>query len=402
MIFDSHVHIGKKKFMSKIKSKNRDLPAYNTAMENPWEKYIKIAAKKGIYKALIFPFPLEEVDFKQANKYVSTAYEMNQEMFIPFFLINEQLSIEEFDKTDVFGVKEHFYLTRNKNIKKLFHIYEYLQEKDKYLFIHPHMDERIERIHLIKNNFPNLKIILAHSGRKWPFTGDEVLDIIVPALKAYEDVYFDTSTISDSNVISKMINVVGGHRVLFGSDYPFSKPSVDVYEAEFEVIDRLDVSDQDKENILRNNFKRLFLKDVWIRRVSREDRIELLELFAKLSPNERKFLALDQKLDLIKSNIRDERHIYIAENTRNIVGYIRESGRNNQGAIIEEILIPPQYRGKGYAALLIGAVCKKFKYVEAKTFMDNSAVNALNIRLGFDIVKQSKSGKMLYWRKLND
>ncbi len=403
MIFDTHVHIGKKKFMVKIKNENRDLPAYNSIIENTWEKYIKIAVKNNIYKALIFPFPLEEVDIYQANNYIHTAYEMNRELFIPFYLLDEQLDLDELELNQVFGLKEHFYISRNVDIRAYFPVYEYLQDKGKFLYIHPHMSERIERIHHIKNEFPHLKIILAHSGRKWPFTGEEVLDLVVPEFKSYEDLYFDTSTISDSKVISKMTNMLGGHRVLFGSDYPFSQPSVDIYQAETEMIDKLDVTDEDRENILRNNFKRLFLEKVWIRRVAREDRTKLFEIFTELSAQDRKFLALDQKLDVIKTNIRDERHIYIAEdNNNNIVGYIREGGRSNQGAIIEEILIPRKYRGKGYADLLIRTVYNKFSYVDAKTFMDNTAVHALNIRLGFDIVKQSKSGKILYWRKIND
>lgn len=402
MFFDAHVHIGKNKFMGKIKETNRDLPAYSSIIDNPWEKYYKVAVQNEIYKALIFPFPLEEVDFMKANDYIKRAYELNQELFIPFFLINERLSVEELERQTLFGIKEHFYITRNTDINTYFPIYNFLQETDKLLFIHPHMNERVERIQLIKKNFPKLKIILAHSGRKWPFTGDDVLDLILPTLKSYEDVYFDTSTIMDPQVISEMVNVVGSHRVLFGSDYPFENPSGDVYKAEFAVIDRLQVSDEDKENIIRNNFKHLFLKDVWIRRVSREDRNRVMQLINELGPKERKFLALDQKLDVIKSNIRDERHIYVLENSQSIIGFIRESGRSKNGAIIEELLIQEKFRGKGYAELLMGAISKKFYYVEAKTLFDNTSINNLNIKMGFDIAKQSDSGKILYWRKTNE
>ena len=146
----------------------------------------------------------------------------------------------------------------------------------------------------------------------------------------------------------------------------------------------------------------MFLKDIWIRRVAKEDRQKLLSIFDILPPKERKFLALDQKMNVIKSNIRDERHIYIAENSQEIVGYIRESGRSNNGALIEEVLVLEKYRDKGIAKLLVGAVSDKFNYVEAKTLSDNSIVNNLNIKLGFDIVKQSKNGKILNWRKSNE
>ena len=402
MIFDAHVHIGKKNFMGKVNEANKDLPAYNAIMDNSWEEYYKVAVKNRIYKALIFPFPLEEVDFMKANDYIKQAYKMNQEILIPFFLINERLSVEDLEQIDIYGVKEHFYITRNMDIKAFFHIYEYLQEKDKILYLHPHMSERVDRIHVIRKNFPRLKIILAHSGRKWPFTGDDVLELIIPELKSYEDVYFDTSTILDKKVISNMVKVIGSHRVLFGSDYPFPKPGEDIYKTELNVIDKLDVGAGDKENILRNNFKRLFLNDIWIRRVAKEDRQKILDIFKTLPRKERKFLALDQKMDVIKSTIRDERHIYIAENSQDIVGYLRESGRSNNGALLEEVLVAEKYRGKGVAKLLMGAVSSKFNYVEAKTLSDNMVVNNLNIKLGLDIISQSKSGKILYWRKSNE
>lgn len=402
MFFDNHVHIGTNKIMGRIKYQNKQLPGYLGVHENEWNKYLKSALKNRVYKALIFPFTFKEVDFSRANNYISQAYDKNQELFIPFFIINEHLSPKELEGQTLFGIKEHFYITRNIDINSYYPIYDFLQATDKFLFIHPHMNERVERIQLIKKNFPKLKIILAHSGRKWPFTGDDVLDLIIPALKSYEDVYFETSTIRDPQVISEMVKVVGSHRVLFGSDYPFDNSNEDVYKVEFEVMDRLEVSGKDRDNIIRNNFKRLFIKDVWIRRVSRDDRNDVMQLINELGPKERKFLALDQKIDVIKSNIRDERHIYVLEDSQRIIGFIRESGRSNNGAIIEELLIQEQFRGKGYAQLLMGAISKKFDYIEAKTLFENKSINNLNIKMGFDIAKQSNSGKILYWRKVNE
>jgi len=402
MFFDTHVHIGKKSFMSRIKDQNKQLPGYLGGLENDWKKYVKLAEINHIYKALIFPFTFEEVEYSSANKYISQAYDLNQELFIPFYIINEQLSPKELEGQTLFGIKEHFYITRNTDISNYFPVYDFLQQTDKLLFIHPHMNDRVERVQLIKKNFPKLKIILAHSGRKWPFTGDDVLDLVLPALKSYEDIYFDTSTILNPKVISEMVNVIGSHRVLFGSDYPFEHPEADIYKAELGVIDKLKISNEDRENIIRNNFEHLFLKDVWIRRISKDDRNDVMQLISELDPKERKFLAVDQKLDVIKATIRNERHIYVLENTQQIIGFIRESGRSNNGAILEELLINERFRKKGYAELLINAIANKFDYVEAKTLSDNTSVNYLNIKLGFSIVKQSESGKILNWRKVNE
>lgn len=383
--------------------RNKKLPGYQGPFENTWERFSREAQKKSIYKALVFPFTFEEINLSKANEYILEAYEKNQELIIPFFLISEHLPLEGIDTSIVHGIKEHFYLTRNKDVQAYFRIYDFLEHKGLFLLSHPHMDERVSRIKLIKKNFPRLKIILAHAGRKWPFTGDEVLEKIIPELKVFEDVYLDTSTIRDKNVIEGMVKRIGSERILFGSDYPFSTgDGEDVYDKELAVIEEANITDKHKEKMLYKNFKELFLKDYWIRRVSRQDKDKIAELFNSLTKKERKFLALDKKIDLIKANIRDERHIYILENKNQIVGFLRESGRNNKGAIIEEIVVNREYRGQGYAKVLMEAVGKKFNYVEAKTFAENVSINRLNEKLGYRIVKQSTSGTIYYWRKDND
>ncbi|MCK9218146.1 MAG: GNAT family N-acetyltransferase, partial [Firmicutes bacterium] len=349
----------------------------------------------------IFPFPFKEIDLSRANKYILEAYKKNQELFIPFFLMSEGLTPKHLENSNIYGVKEHFYVTGDLDKRVFFNIYDYLEQNGLFLLIHSKLNTIVHNISLIKNNFPGLKIILAHSGRKWPFTGDDVMETVIPELKNYKELYFETSTIRDSGVITAMVNQIGSQRILFGSDYPFSKQGEDIYLTELAIVDEASISDEDKINILCSNFKNLFLKDVWIRRVKKEDKDNIFELIKRLSKEEIKFLALDKKFDVIKANIRSERHIYLLENQDKIIGYLRESGRNNNGAIIEEILIDSAYRGKGYAEFLVRAIENKFSYIEQKTFSKNITVNKLNQKLGYIIVKKSNSGQIYYWRKDN-
>jgi predicted TIM-barrel fold metal-dependent hydrolase len=364
---------------------------------------VRLAQKKSIFKAIAFPYPFEESDVEAANRYITQAFYKNQELLIPFWLISPSLTETMIRQNNIRGLKEHFYLSRNLDKRHFFPAYDLLRQSGLFLIIHPHMKERVEKIQFLKENFPQLKIILAHSGRKWPFSGEEVLERVIPALKGYEDLYFDTSTIRDSRTIAGMVRAVGSERILFGSDYPFFREEgEDVIEVELAPILKADISDGERENILTNNLKRLFMEGVWTRRGSREDREELLAMIAAVDPRERKFLALDQKMDVIRSNIRDERHIYVIENSHRLLGFARESGRPDNGALLEEIYLLEEERHKGYAHLLTRVITDKFAYVEAKTFAENRSVAALFRRLKFSVEKTSKNGNILYWKRIDE
>lgn len=402
MIFDGHVHVGGKELWGEVREENRGLLGYRYMPENRWERYVKLAHKQSIFKAVIFPYPFEESDTEAANRYITEAYHKNRELFIPFWLISNTLTETMIRQNNVRGLKEHFYLSRNLDRKYFFPAYDLLQQTGLFLIIHPHMKERVEKVRFVKENFPRLKIILAHSGRKWPFSGEEVLETVVPALKDYDDLYFDTSTIRDGSTIAGLVRRAGSQRILFGSDFPFFREEEDVYPAELSPILKAGISEKERENILRNNFRRLFMKDVWIRRCSREDKEELLNMLAAVDPRERKFLALDRKMNVIRSNIRDERHIYVVENSHRLLGYVRESGRPDNGALLEEIYLLKEERHKGYAHLLVRIISDKFDYVEAKSLIENRSVASLFRRLGYSVEKTSKNGNILYWKRINE
>ncbi|MBM7865390.1 GNAT family N-acetyltransferase [Heliobacterium gestii] len=401
-IFDTHVHLGKKRIIENNTTKADKLPVHLNDNNNTGERFARLAQKQGVFKAVVFPYALLSSDINKANDYILNAYAKNQELMIPFALISPELS-ERFSQGAPFrGVKEHFYVTGAKDPKVYAPLYDLLQQKGLILLIHPHMKERVEKIRMLKRDFPKLKIILAHSGRKWPFTGIDVADLILPALKGYDDLYFDTSTIRAPQTIADMVNQIGSDRILFGSDYPYSQEGEDIYPSELATVTEAPIADADKEKILFANSKRLFWEGSWIRRSFRSDRETIWALFETLTPQERKFLALDKKLDLIKANIRDERHIYLLEDDRGLAGFLRESGRSDNGAMIEEIIVHRDRRGQRCGERLLQMAEQKFSYLESKTFADNSAVIRLQERLGFQVVKRSPNGKILYWRKDHD
>jgi predicted TIM-barrel fold metal-dependent hydrolase len=111
-----------------------------------------------------------------------------------------------------------------------------------------------ERFHKILQDFPNLRIVVAHLGFNfWEAT--------VNLASAFDNVAFDTSAalsgLSESSILSddealKLIRAIGTDKVLFGSDFPWGDPSQDLAR-----IKRLGLSDAELESILGGNASRI-------------------------------------------------------------------------------------------------------------------------------------------------
>ncbi len=398
MIFDDHVHLCAPGTIKALQSQHPELFGYSNALDNPWESYRKQAAARGIFKALAFPFPLKEAEIAPANNYVLNAAWRNQDLIIPLLLLSEDLAKVEPHIKQIAGFKEHFYLSGERRPEQYAKVYDFLQQHGLVLLIHPHMKERVSRIKYIKTHFPNLRVILAHSGRKWPLKGDDVIDVIVPALGHFEELYFDTSSIRDSTVIAKLVQKVGSERVLFGSDFPYYRDlGEDLYNCELQMIAEAYLSSKDQDNVLYRNFRRLFLGDYWIRRVTKQDKDALLGLIERMPAKEKKFLAINRKLATFREGIRNERHIHILEAPSGVVGFVRESGRPDNGAVVEEIYVQDAYRGKGNARRLLEPLQAMFDWLEAKTYADNTSICHLLEKSGFTVTHKTEKGVILIW-----
>lgn len=132
-------------------------------------------------------------------------------------------------------------------------------------------------------------------------------------------------------------------------------------------------------------------------RCQREDEKELLEIINNISVEEKKFLAIDKKIDNIKRCIKDRRHLYLLKIDQKIIGFARESGRKNNGAQLEEIYIHPNFRNKGYSKLFINLLLNKFDYLTAKTFENNKSIASVLKSFNGKIVKKSPGGNIFYW-----
>lgn len=135
---------------------------------------------------------------------------------------------------------------------------------------------------------------------------------------------------------------------------------------------------------------------VYIRRAKKTDLDDILKIFNTISKEERQFLAYENKASLIRQIIRSERHCYVAIYQDSIVGFLRESGRPEGFSLLEEIVVHPNYRGKGVATKLIEYYHKHFKKNMTKTNVSNYKMKSLLSKYNY-IAENPNASRIINW-----
>jgi N-acetylglutamate synthase-like GNAT family acetyltransferase len=137
-----------------------------------------------------------------------------------------------------------------------------------------------------------------------------------------------------------------------------------------------------------------------IRSTDKEDLPSIITMLKTLPIQEKKYLALDKKMDTIRREVRAGRHTYvIVLAVGKIVAFVRESGRSNKFVLLEEIVVHPEYRNKGLANILLAWLLNKHPKMLAKTYAKNVAVIGLLTKNNFYIIKKSPKNNMVYWER---
>lgn len=217
--------------------------------------------KFNISQIIAFGLVFPELSFQQRSNYILECYKKYPEKVIPFAQINDSFEFLDKNKNIFKGIKEHFLLTKNMNDKQLLEKYDYIQEHHLPLLIHPSSRNSVSKIRKIIDYFPNITIILAHCGRKKIFSTIEIIQEVIPFLKKFDNVFFETSTVNNSDAITQIVKEVGKERVLFGSDRPFTTRNCLSYLSEIDTIAKADLSETAKLHIFSRNFQNLFNKN---------------------------------------------------------------------------------------------------------------------------------------------
>ena len=81
-----------------------------------------------------------------------------------------------------------------------------------------------------------------------------------------------------------------------------------------------------------------------------------------------------------------------------IVGFMRESGRPENVSLLEEILVSPEYRGRGISQIMIDYYHRIFKKTIAKTNSKNDAIIHLLAKNGY-IALNPEAPRIIKWER---
>ncbi|MBJ6745867.1 amidohydrolase [Streptococcus sp. 121] len=110
----------------------------------------------------------------------------------------------------------------------------------------------------IFQDFPDLKVIVHHAGAMVPFFGERIQHILPPEQAAdFHKFYVDTAILGNPKALELTLEYFGADQVLFGTDAPLGIAPAGATEVIVEAINQLPISDQDKDAIFAENFKKL-------------------------------------------------------------------------------------------------------------------------------------------------
>lgn len=276
MIIDAHVHLHPTEEVGQMvvemikEEYGVDYYSYGTP-----DDYLNDMKNAGIDKAVMVSFAPDNqlknnnfwtVAITRSGKNKPAKYPM----FIPFISVsptmNGRTPVEELEHKYNWGMKGLKIHPIAQNFspddERMWPVYDWMVKHDLPITTHSGMNidnksslgEPNKWIKVLEN-FPDLKLILAHLGNGF---WDQTLELADKFHKVMFDTaialsHIDTPTTLNDDEAVEMIKQIGSERILFGSDYPWINPVGDIKR-----INSLKISNGDKKKILGENAARLF------------------------------------------------------------------------------------------------------------------------------------------------
>lgn len=261
MYIDFHTHAYADKIAARTIEALEKTANIKTVFDGTIAGLIETLDKNGIDKAVLLPIATKPSQHEICN---SWAKSVESDRVIPFGSVHPrgEDAIDYLDKikdVGLKGVKLHpdyqgFFF----DDKSVYPIYKRCEELGLIVIIHAGYDPvSPDLIHAtpqmianVAGDFPNLKIVAAHLGGMncW----NDVFEILAGN---FDNVYLDTAFVSDFIDISlfeKIIKKHGADKILLASDLPWQNT-----EQEIETIEKMNLTDEEKQLIFFKNAKRL-------------------------------------------------------------------------------------------------------------------------------------------------
>ncbi|MDD7648017.1 amidohydrolase family protein [Cloacibacillus porcorum] len=261
MIIDFHTHVFPYKMADAAMTKLQqqcEVPYYAPATVG---SLIRTMDECGVDKSVVLNIVTKET---QHEHVLSFAKEIDSERLISFGSVmpGSEYALEyvwKISDEGLKGIKLHPPLQRaDVDDKRLFPVYDLARALNLVVVFHAgwdatYRDEMRASVEMTINvvkNFPGLKLVAAHMG------GLRLARDVFDHLAGKYDLYFDTAYAADpwldKDMFRDIIRRHGAERILFGSDYPWHLPSMEIG-----LINSLDIGEEEKKMILGENAARL-------------------------------------------------------------------------------------------------------------------------------------------------
>ena len=260
MLIDSHVHIGDKEWCKNIieTSKYKDLYKIYACI-NP--EYISNTNEFLADVSAYFAIPLFfcESNIEETNKRLLESIK-DDKRAIPILLVcNNENKMELFEQLQYNILKEHFTLHNPDTYKDRSDIYNYLSQNNGYLLLHTFSSKTLEYVLMLRKEFPNMNIIVAHLGRD-SIGSYEFTSKMIDSISNDDKIFTDISTISNPELIKYAVQKFGKDRVLYGSDFPFEVNKI-MKESDFmHPAQMANLKADEYENLFYNNSNEIIKK----------------------------------------------------------------------------------------------------------------------------------------------
>jgi hypothetical protein len=254
-VIDAHSHMG-----ARNKLAVHQIPRI---MKFSAEDMIASMDGAGVDKVVTFAIGAgEPVDYRDTNDYISASMQKYPDRIIGFMRLNPAQGpkdtlqvLEEGVKLGLKGIKIHPLIEKcpANDKEKVYPLMEAAQHYKIPVLFHCGLGENASplRIAEVAKDFPNLSVIMGHSG-----VIEGVRDAVAAA-KKHDNLSMDSSAVGWLPFFCETIAWAGVDRVMYGSDHPFNPMDWEVSKIVKHAQKHLKLQIEDLRKIMGGNLKRL-------------------------------------------------------------------------------------------------------------------------------------------------
>lgn len=258
-IIDAHCHIYPDKIAQKASESTGDFYSIAMCLDGKISTLLEHGGNAGIEHFVVQSVATTPKQVSSINNFIATSVAQSDGKFTGLGTLHPdsediKADVDEIIRLGLKGIKLHPDIQRFKlDDYRMLKIYELCEGKLPILIHtgdHRYDYSNPNRIMPILDIYKDLTVIGAHFG------GWSIWEEATEKLCKYKNFYVDCSSslyAITSEKAKELIMAYGTNRVLFGTDYPMWEP-----KAEIEKFMQIDLTDQQREDILYHNAAKLF------------------------------------------------------------------------------------------------------------------------------------------------